>query len=137
MYLIIDAIWVVLSLLQLYWVRRHDSNPIGALKCWATNTIIISVLDFLLVVLIGVDYSKHCIPSLTESVCTNVVIPVLIIAARGFVLWFVNVIFAYVILQIAKTLHDVSCNNVLLLLCVLLTVKTSTASYIKIMEQSR
>ncbi|KAJ3660694.1 hypothetical protein Zmor_005132 [Zophobas morio] len=102
-YLITDSIWTVVSILQLRIINKTHSNCLNLFKCWAVITFLIACIDLLLVVLLGVDYHENC--SLPYR-CTDVYIPVLVIAAKGFFLWIINVIFVYVFYKIIRTIQS-------------------------------
>lgn len=81
---------------------------------WSYFTLLISAWDLINVIIFGTDYHK-CIKSLpvgvnSEFICANGILPILVIAARGFTLWFLNVIFAVVIHNISKSLTKVNIN---------------------------
>ena len=89
-------------------INKTHSNCLNVFKCWAVIAFLIAFIDFILVVLVGVDYNVNCIPDSGERICTPVFIPVLVVAAKGFILWIVNVIFVYVFYRIIRTIQSVS-----------------------------
>ena len=85
-----------------------------ALRLWSLATSVICLLDLILSILLGIDY-QNCFNDASrvvfaelasEQVCANIILPVLIIAAKGFTLWIVNVIFAFILFRISTQLPD-------------------------------
>ncbi|XP_044255535.1 uncharacterized protein LOC123005706 isoform X2 [Tribolium madens] len=111
-YLILNATWIGLSVYQLRLINIDDSRFLNVLKYWEVDTILISFLDLLFVILLGVDYDKTCFSGptnleiskriLLEAGCTNATITVLVVAAKGFILWIINVIFIYIFYGIIR-----------------------------------
>lgn len=77
-------------------------------RAWAYITLLISFIDFILVILLAIDFRfcKHAY-GVDSGVCVNIIIPVLVIAAKGFTLWIVNVSFAFALIITAKELAKV------------------------------
>jgi nitrate reductase NapE component len=77
---------------------------------WSYVTLAICLWDFIIVVILGADYGK-CLdfvrsdqlnPIMLEMICANAILPVLVVAAKGFVLWFVNVALALLLMNAAN-----------------------------------
>jgi hypothetical protein len=104
-------VWVHF-ILHLIWTGSSlkiasKSNPKldKHMKFWSKITWVVCFWDFITVVVAGADYSK-CLKEASRSIeiqasCANAILPVLIIAGKGFVLWVVNAGFAL-------TLHRLS-----------------------------
>ncbi|KAJ3660698.1 hypothetical protein Zmor_005136 [Zophobas morio] len=104
-YIVLNTAWVVTSVVQLNVLRKLSLNVPIVFKDWALITWIISLVDLILVIMLGFDYGRYCKDAYGEEHCTNTVIPILVIAARGFILWFVNVIIAWRMLVNADLLR--------------------------------
>ncbi|KAJ3660705.1 hypothetical protein Zmor_005143 [Zophobas morio] len=109
-YLILHIIWIGVSVFAL---REQNTQVQKYLKLWSYITFVISLWDFLVVIIFGSDYGKclsyvdkyFWIPTekiANQLICANAVLPVLVIAARGFVLWVVNVILAAATLNMSR-----------------------------------
>ena len=87
------------------------------LTAWSHLTLLISVWDFITVVILGSDYSKCLdwagsyysdpLEISYQGTCSTGFLTALVIAAKGFVLWIVNVIFALILHNMAKELKKV------------------------------
>jgi hypothetical protein len=86
-------------------INKNSFNLPILFKDWALVTWVIAFVDVIIVVLIGCDYDQNCLPNYDEYTCINTLIPVLVIAARGFILWFVNVIVAWRLYKSARFLR--------------------------------
>jgi hypothetical protein len=104
-YILLNTIWVVISFFQLSVINKNSFNLPILFKDWALVTWVIAFVDVIIVVLIGCDYDQNCLPNYDEYTCINTLIPVLVIAARGFILWFVNVIVAWRLYKSARFLR--------------------------------
>ncbi|XP_063911318.1 uncharacterized protein LOC135128338 isoform X2 [Zophobas morio] len=110
-YLFLDLIWVLVSF---YVLGKKQKREKLALRLWSLATSVICLLDLILSILLGIDY-QNCFNDASrvvfaelasEQVCANIILPVLIIAAKGFTLWIVNVIFAFILFRISTQLPD-------------------------------
>lgn len=88
-------------------VKKRGVNVPITFKDWAIITWLISFVDIVFIILIGYDFHQNC-PFEDEETCVNTFIPVLVISARGFVLWLVNVFVAWRTYKNAKILRQVS-----------------------------
>ena len=94
---------------------RQNNKVIISLKLWSLITWLNCLYDFIVTVILGTDHQK-CLDIASdlerankiaiETGCTNGIIPVLMIAAKGFVLWLVNFAFLIVLLSIANKLKQ-------------------------------
>ena len=89
---------------------RNDS--VTAVKMWSYFTLFISFWDFITFVMLGADYDK-CLKfansyaywgvHLTlQYYCAIFFLPVFLIAAKGFVLWILNIVLALVVLRTTR-----------------------------------
>jgi hypothetical protein len=78
-------------------------------QIWSANTALVCLVDLILVIILGANYDKCLSENSTSSevICAVGILPVLVIAGKGFVLWIVNVMFAVLLLYIAKQLQQV------------------------------
>ncbi|XP_064211146.1 uncharacterized protein LOC103314145 isoform X2 [Tribolium castaneum] len=85
-------------------------------KNWAVITLVVCLLDFITVVVLGADYGK-CLDATKKSyistnriamqqICANGFLPPLVIAAKGFTLWVVNLILAKKMFNWSKELRQ-------------------------------
>ena len=86
-------------------INKTHSNCLRIFKCWGVITFLIAFIDLILAVLVGADYNENCIRGSGELSCTPAL---LVIAAKGFILWIVNVVFVYVFYRIIRTIESVS-----------------------------
>lgn len=97
---------------MIFTVLCNKRNP-NIFVRWSIITWIVCGLDFLFVILLGVDYDK-CLSAYDVDynpfnyICADGILPVLIIAAKGFVLWFVNLIFGIVLFKMSKSVKQVT-----------------------------
>ncbi|XP_044255261.1 uncharacterized protein LOC123005528 [Tribolium madens] len=104
-YIVLSTVWVIASWCQLNVLKKRSLNVPILLKDWAIITLLISFVDMIFVILLGCDYGQNCLYYFDEEICINTFILVLVIAARGFVLWFVNVFVAWRAFKNAKILR--------------------------------
>ncbi|XP_008200326.1 uncharacterized protein LOC103314894 [Tribolium castaneum] len=105
-YIILSTVWVIASCCQLSVLKNRGLNVPILFKDWAIITFLISFVDLIFVILLGCDYEQNCLYYFGQEICINTFIPVLVIAARGFVLWFVNVFVAWRTFKNAKILRE-------------------------------
>ncbi|CAH1371997.1 unnamed protein product [Tenebrio molitor] len=105
-YVIIDLSWFIYS-----WqvLLQKKGNLRLVYQIWSANTALVCLVDLILVIILGANYDKCLSENSTsfEVICAVGILPVLVIAAKGFVLWIVNVMFAVLLLYIAKQLQQV------------------------------
>ncbi|RZC38593.1 uncharacterized protein BDFB_011330 [Asbolus verrucosus] len=128
-YFLIDVAWLLASVNSkvntvvfiyvfdcLFVVLNKNGGELRlALRAWVYVTIIVCILDLITVIILGSDYEK-CLEFMRrinsentvylEAECANGILPVLVITAKGFFFWIVNVIFARIIFKIAKRLKQ-------------------------------
>ncbi|KYB28265.1 hypothetical protein TcasGA2_TC031072 [Tribolium castaneum] len=102
-YFFLDLAWIAVSVRV--WLR-HESKSI---KAWSLVTLLICVWDFLTVVILGADYDNCLRFAKTsnskldfEFYCSTALLTVLVIAAKGFVLWFINLFLAWAMFKVSK-----------------------------------
>jgi hypothetical protein len=104
-YFCLNLVLLVVSLKNL--LQTKNQRIIRDVRLWGGITLLISMVDLLVVILLGVDYHNckdlynYHVMSLEEA-CANGILPVLVVVAKGFVLWFVNIAFAWVLLKMAQ-----------------------------------
>jgi hypothetical protein len=105
---LLNVLWTVMSLLIL---RTQTTRQ--RLTGWSHLTLTICAWDFVTVLILGVDY-KNCISGYfisnaasQEMVCANGILPVLVIAAKGFVLWIMNLCLGVTLLLTTRRLKRV------------------------------
>jgi hypothetical protein len=101
-YLFIDLTWFATSWLVLL---QRKGNLRLIYQIWTANTALVCLIDLILVIILGADYDK-CLSDNLEGICVNGILPVLVIAAKGFILWIVNAIFVVVVWKISKQLQQ-------------------------------
>ncbi|KAJ3660704.1 hypothetical protein Zmor_005142 [Zophobas morio] len=108
-YLAFNILWVGFSL-RILNGKTSGLVLSNRLKQWAEITLLISLLDLITVIILGVDY-HNCVnmygvqTTALEETCANGFLPVLVIAAKGFVLWIVNVIFGQVLYNMSRRMR--------------------------------
>jgi hypothetical protein len=96
------------SLFKYYLSGGTNDDSTKPLSNWAIIVFAISGIDLLLFTLIAKDYDQNCNKSVDKNqtelqmigvriICSSVMYPMLILTARGFIFWVVNLIFAIVI----------------------------------------
>jgi hypothetical protein len=104
-YVIIDLSWFIYS-----WqvLLQKKGNLRLVYQIWSANTALVCLVDLILVIILGANYDKCLSENSTSSevICAVGILPVLVIAGKGFVLWIVNVMFAVLLLYIAKQLQQ-------------------------------
>jgi hypothetical protein len=104
-YFCLNLVLLVVSLKNL--LHTKNQRVIRDVRLWGGITLLISMVDLLVVILLGVDYHNckdlynYHVMSLEEA-CANGILPVLVVVAKGFVLWFVNIALAWVLLKMAQ-----------------------------------
>jgi hypothetical protein len=104
-YLIIDLTWFATSWLVLLQKR---GNLRRVFQIWSANTALVCLLDLIVIIILSSNYQK-CLSEMgisLEIICANGILPVLVIAGKGFVLWIVNAIFVVVVWKISKQLQQ-------------------------------
>jgi hypothetical protein len=104
-YLIIDLTWFATSWLVLLQKR---GNLRRVFQIWSANTALVCLLDLIVIIILSTNYQK-CLSEMgisLEIICANGILPVLVIAGKGFVLWIVNAIFVVVVWKISKQLQQ-------------------------------
>jgi hypothetical protein len=101
-YLFIDLTWFATSWLVLL---QRKGNLRLIYQIWTANTALVCLIDLIVVIILGADYDK-CLSDNLEGICVNGILPVLVIAAKGFILWIVNAIFVVVVWKISKKLQQ-------------------------------
>ncbi|XP_068903720.1 uncharacterized protein [Tenebrio molitor] len=104
-YLIIDLTWFATSWLVLLQKR---GNLRRIFQIWSANTALVCLLDLIIIIILSSNYQK-CLSEMgisLEIICANGILPVLVIAGKGFVLWIVNAIFVVVVWKISKQLQQ-------------------------------
>jgi hypothetical protein len=104
-YLIIDLTWFATSWLVLLQKR---GNLRRVFQIWSANTALVCLLDLIVIIILSSNYQK-CLSEMgisLEIICANGILPVLVIAGKGFVLWIVNAIFVVVVCKISKQLQQ-------------------------------
>jgi hypothetical protein len=104
-YLIIDLTWFATSWLVLLQKR---GNLRRVFQIWSANTALVCLLDLIVIIILSSNYQK-CLSEMgisLEIICANGILPVLVIASKGFVLWIVNAIFVVVVWKISKQLQQ-------------------------------
>jgi hypothetical protein len=104
-YLIIDLTWFATSWLVLLQKR---GNLRRVFQIWSANTALVCLLDLIIIIILSSNYQK-CLSEMgisLEIICANGILPVLVIAGKGFVLWIVNAIFVVVVWKISKQLQQ-------------------------------
>ncbi|KAJ3629075.1 hypothetical protein MTP99_013498 [Tenebrio molitor] len=104
-YLIIDLTWFATSWLVLLQKR---GNLRRVFQIWSANTALVCLLDLIIIIILSSNYQK-CLSEMgisLEIICANGILPVLVIASKGFVLWIVNAIFVVVVWKISKQLQQ-------------------------------
>ncbi|CAH1372008.1 unnamed protein product [Tenebrio molitor] len=101
-----NIVWMRISARIKRYGTNDDSTKL--LSNWAIIVFAISGIDLLLFTLIAKDYDQNCNKSVDKNqtelqmigvriICSSVMYPMLILTARGFIFWVVNLIFAIVI----------------------------------------
>ncbi|XP_044271274.1 uncharacterized protein LOC123015555 [Tribolium madens] len=110
-HLFTNIIWIIFSALLL---RKKQTNESKVFIQWSYATFLVCFLDFITVVILGADYGK-CYRKAKEmgymalsyeGICVNGIITVLVIAARGFVLWGINLVLAFAMYRIGRHLKS-------------------------------
>jgi hypothetical protein len=104
-YLIIDLTWFATSWLVLLQKR---GNLRLVYQIWSANTALVCLVDLIVIIILSSNYQK-CLSEMgisLEIICANGILPVLVIAGKGFVLWIVNAIFVVVVWKISKQLQQ-------------------------------
>lgn len=86
-------------------VLRSNKKIAAVIKAWGLLTLLMCFFDFVIVILLGMDFKKcleHANSISLEEICTVGIFPVLLIAAKGFVLWIINLILALFMWHIGK-----------------------------------
>ncbi|KAJ3660693.1 hypothetical protein Zmor_005131 [Zophobas morio] len=107
-YIFIDVLWFAVSVNQIIDFSTNSKGLYKSIRSFIAATVIVSVLDVIFVVSLGIDYNETCVNSeweLNTELCDKALIPVLIISAKVFVLWVLNVIFVYMLRHIATKLQ--------------------------------
>jgi hypothetical protein len=105
---LLNVLWTVMSLLIL---RTQTTRR--RLTAWSYLTLTICALDFVTVLILGVDYNNSISgyfinnAALQKMVCANGILPVLVIAVKGFVLWIMNVCLGFTLLLTTRRLKKV------------------------------
>nr|XP_022915812.1 uncharacterized protein LOC111425793 [Onthophagus taurus] len=110
LYLVISFIWAVSSM-TLTWIfmREKYENARISCKSWSVITIITTILDFILIIILAIDLEKYSLKeeddytvASMKYVYGTVVGIAMTIAARGFVLLIINPILAIYLLKYSK-----------------------------------
>jgi hypothetical protein len=104
-YLIIDLTWFATSWLVLLQKR---GNLRLVYQIWSANTALVCLVDLIVIIILSSNYQK-CLSEMgisLEIICANGILPVLVIAGKGFVLWIVNAVFIVVVWKISKQLQQ-------------------------------
>lgn len=87
---------------QYFSVVAKETSIRSSIRNFFLMTHIVCLTDLILVVGLGIDHGKTCTGSISElksELCEKAVVPVLIISAKGFVLWIANVCLAWACLM--------------------------------------
>ncbi|XP_068918047.1 uncharacterized protein [Tenebrio molitor] len=106
---LLNVLWTVMSLLIL---RTQTTSQ--RLTAWSLLTLTICAWDFVTASILGVDY-KNCMSGASNNkymtfkqmMCTNGILPVVVIAAKGFVLWIMNLCFGFTLLLATRRLKKI------------------------------
>ena len=102
----------ILAKIKFLLVTVLRKNSAISVKIWSYVTLFVCFWDFLTFVILGADYDKcleysNMLPEWmdrvpVESLCANIILPVFFIAAKGFVLWIINIVLALLVLRKSK-----------------------------------
>jgi hypothetical protein len=104
-YVVTALSWALLSLFLCYDIKKDAPKLYKSIKWFVFATYFIAILDFILVVAMGIDYDKGCTGNVsprTHEICKNGVLPVLVIVGRGGVVWVLNLVLAYRLNKIGR-----------------------------------
>jgi hypothetical protein len=107
--------WMITCIFILVAVAAKSNPKLDKhMKFWSKITWVVCFWDFITVVVAGADYSK-CLKDASRYIeiqasCANAILPVLIIAGKGFVLWVVNAGFALTLHRLSQQPQPVSHN---------------------------
>ncbi|KAF5303692.1 hypothetical protein FQR65_LT00836 [Abscondita terminalis] len=107
LYLIISLMWIITSaLLMISVLKRPDNKTSIIFNIWSGSTMVTCLYDIIVIGILAADYQEGIdFQSKYDITLTYVLLAygvLFSIAARGYVLWCVNLIFAVIVLSYAK-----------------------------------
>ncbi|KAJ8919063.1 hypothetical protein NQ315_016970 [Exocentrus adspersus] len=106
-YFVLSVLWCSVSIDQFTAIYAGKKRQVVIMRIWGGFTLLISLIDLLFTMLLAMDYTScggtsSKIIDEAQYFCYLTVGIVMTMVARGYTLWFINVVFSIMLLMILR-----------------------------------